>query len=41
LFKSGDEATLQEITDGMQIQATGEPGSPGSLIATQIVLLEQ
>jgi DNA-binding CsgD family transcriptional regulator len=41
LFKNGDEATLQEITDGMQIQATGEPGSPGSLIATQIVLLEQ
>ncbi|MFZ3069599.1 MAG: hypothetical protein WA110_00535 [Anaerolineaceae bacterium] len=40
LYKSGNEATLQEITNGMQIQATGEPGSPKSLIATQIVLLE-
>lgn len=30
---------LQAITPGTQIQVTGEIGSPGMLIATQVVLL--
>lgn len=41
LSENGDEIALHTITRGMQVQATGEIGSPGSLIATQVVLLEQ
>lgn len=38
---NGEETGLQSITHGAQIQATGKMGSPGSLVAIQIALLEE
>lgn len=38
-FESGGVATLKDITPGMLIRASGEIGSPRTIIANHILLL--
>jgi hypothetical protein len=39
LSASGDEILLRDIQPGMRIQASGQPGRSGALIANQVLLL--
>lgn len=37
---SGDEATLRDIRPGMRIEASGQPGESGALLAEQVLVVE-
>jgi hypothetical protein len=39
LSASGDEILLRDIQPGMRIQASGQPGVPGTLIANQVLVV--
>ncbi|OGO05034.1 MAG: hypothetical protein A2Y60_00965 [Chloroflexi bacterium RBG_13_54_9] len=37
---SGNKATLQDVQNGMTIQASGKPGTSGAMIASRVNILQ-